>query len=277
MHTTAQLQDLVKVVVVHAIGREAVVATGQYHGLIGSNALGFGERMQKFATKLKAGQSRSPGLGGHRLAGDDGVAEQLHFRPISVAQAAVCRGDSDTAVQADRAHVDVVDLQGVGVRVMASDVTLHLTLKAPCGVKRLDRKRLHEIVGLVPLLALHRRHLRHRRIAHQPPCAQGKQPHEGHRQVDGKLIPAVADHAVQAATPQAAAWAAPCSRLNNVRINIMRCSPRAARHNGPWPPAADRTTRALRHHHRGTRSRSGPRGALPPGHWLAHRQKHCGA
>src|SRR6218665_3899820 len=74
-HMSAQLQYLAAVVVLHAVGREAVAPPAARDGLVRTHALGMGagKGLQEFAAHLQPGPGRRSGFGGQGLAGDDGI------------------------------------------------------------------------------------------------------------------------------------------------------------------------------------------------------------
>jgi hypothetical protein len=196
------LQQAVQVVVVQAVGGEAVGAANQLHRLVRLDSLGVEERVEEFAAQFHARDRAAIGAG-DCFARDDCVADELHFRAIRIADGPARRCHREFAARIERADLRLVDLQRVGVRVVAALGAVDFRFQLAGRVERLHRKLLHRIVGVVAGRPLHLGRAQHRRVAREPVSAQRQHAHQDDRQVNRERLPRAAHEVRESGCRQA--------------------------------------------------------------------------
>ena len=114
---------------------------------------------------------------------DLGAAQQLDFAAVAVAQRTPGRSQRDAAVGRISADLRVVDLNAVGGRKVAQPCAFDAYFEPAPGIKALQRKLRHRVVGFARQRTRLDASNGLRRVLHEPPGRQGQQRHQQQWQV----------------------------------------------------------------------------------------------
>ncbi|MCU7370373.1 hypothetical protein PEC18_05675 [Paucibacter sp. O1-1] len=111
------------------------------------------------------------------------IAQQLHLAAVTVADGTPRGGQQHRAVGREGAQAHAVDLQRVGIGIVAHLAALDPKAQRASGVEALQLEALHAVVG--HMARRHRLHrpVQQRRVLDQPPGAGGQKSHQEQRQI----------------------------------------------------------------------------------------------